>query len=241
MVAEGRPDHGFLQNIFIDVEDSDLVLGIRAGTIGIVAQHQPQIGVTLTRVIIVRVTHLRLQAFIASRAGGSGIADYPGPNRLTRAGLWRGDKVSGAVRSADWLFRVADGVMIFGRWHEARHYHDVLGRFPFGLRLLLEFAGLCAEAHCAVGWDIGAPAYDNAVRRSLLEVRAANDLLGDERSERERQQGDGTREDGGAGGFHDKRKRRFEQVRNRSAQFAVIRVSEARASRSSFSTGTVSR
>src|SRR5688500_12827194 len=147
MVAEGWPDHGLLQNIFIDVEDGDLVLGIRAGTIGIVAEHQPQIGVTLTGVIIVRVTHLCLQAFVASRAGGSGVADYPRPDRLTRAGLWRGDKVSGAVWPADCLFRIADSVMIFRRWRESRQHHHVLGRFPFGLRLLLEFARLRAEAH----------------------------------------------------------------------------------------------
>jgi hypothetical protein len=45
MVAEGRPQGGVAEELRKPVEDGTLILGVGAVVVGVVAKHQPDIGV----------------------------------------------------------------------------------------------------------------------------------------------------------------------------------------------------
>src|SRR5687767_7893554 len=114
MIAQRGPDDGFFQDVLIYIEDRNLILGVGAGAVGVVTEHQPQIGVAVGGELVISIANLGLQALVAFGTRGAGVADYPSADGLTRTGLRRRDEMPGAGVTSESLLGIADGIVILG-------------------------------------------------------------------------------------------------------------------------------
>ena len=172
VVADGRPEHRLAKIGRVHVEHGRLVFGIGAVLVGVVAEHQPDVGVAACAETGVTVAHRR-----RGRALGAGIAEHPDSGRLRVADQRRGHE--GIVGAAgERCRRGSDRIVIAAGGRQPGQQHLMLG----GERRVAddgtERRGAGAEAHAAVAGRVGPPTHDDAARRAHLEVRAARDRGG---------------------------------------------------------------
>ena len=167
VVAIRRPQHRFAQHVAVGVEHCRLVLVVEAILVGVVAEHQPQIGVARARKIRVGVAH---RARIGVR--GAGVSDDPHPHRPLGPGQRRGlepkCRVTGK-RSG----RGSNRVVVERVWYQPFEPNFVLGARGGLLRRAGHDPGRRPELHPSDDRRRGAPAHDDAGRRTELQVRAA--------------------------------------------------------------------
>ena len=232
VVAESRPEELVAQRGRIHVEDGRLMLGVRAAVVGVVAQHQPQIGGTAIGLgVFVEGVAGAALAVRRTIAGGARIAQDPEAHGLAGADHRRAfEPVVGAViRSTHQAKRrAADRVKIFRVRFETGDLDDVLvgyGGFPGDIREVVQVRAVVNEA---VRDRIRAPAHDAAGRRAAVEVRPAHERDGqagddvDDRRGGGARQADVVRGDGAEGVGADIQIRQGERVR-RGGSFADLR------------------
>ena len=87
VVAEGGPQHRGAQLARVHVEDGGLVLGVGAGDVGVVAEHQPEVGPAVGGERLVGVAH---RAGVG--VGGPRVAHHPDAGRPGEARRRAGDE-----------------------------------------------------------------------------------------------------------------------------------------------------
>ena len=169
VVADRGPKHRLAQVAGIHVEHCGLVFRVGAVVVGVVAEHQPHVGVAACGEARVAIAHARRDG-----VGGAGIAEHPDARGLRGADRGRGEKgvvCAGGQRGGGG----ADRVEILRVRGEAGERDLVLGGDGREIDVRRELAGGRPAAHPAVGRYVGAPAHDEARRRPLLQIRPAGD------------------------------------------------------------------
>ena len=95
VVAERRPERRGPERFGIHVEDRGLVLRVGSAEVGVVAEHQPEIGLEVVREEVVTVAHRR-----GIEVGAARVAEHPDPRRTP---------VSGGARRPDPVCSISAG------------------------------------------------------------------------------------------------------------------------------------
>jgi hypothetical protein len=180
VVAQHRPHRPATQKLRVHLEDSDLVIAVGPGRVGIVAQQDPHVGRSFSGEVQEPVAH-----GTGVVVAGPGVAQRPDPQRSAASRRGR---------------RGEDVLAVAAGQPQARGAYDRVGVTRVRLQVAddhLVLAGRARVAHLAVqtfrcGPDkqatrrraIGAPANRNTVGRRALEPRPAQDaqrMLGRQR------------------------------------------------------------
>ena len=169
VVADRGPEHRLAQVAGIHVEDGSLVFRVGAVVVGIVAEHQPHVGVAARGEARVAVAHRCGDGVLCPR-----IPEHPDAGGLRGADRGRGEK--GIVRAGrERGGGGADRVEILRIGREAGERDLVLGGDGRVIHVRGELAGGRPAADAAVRRGVRAPAHDEARRRPLLQIRPAGD------------------------------------------------------------------
>ena len=173
VIAESGPKGRGAERLGIDLEERFLVIGVGAIRVGVVAEHEPQIGGAFSVEFVVGVAHGELAGAL-----GAGIAEHPNTRRTGWPGGRRCDEgIHGGFErlavAVGVLSGTADRVEVAGARLQAGELHDVLGGDAEGVgrggeRFLRE-----PIADVGTLRRVGAPADDHARRGGELEIGTA--------------------------------------------------------------------
>ena len=149
-------------------------LGVGAGGIGVVAEHQPEVRRTLAVDLVKGVADVRLVG-----GGGAGITNGPDAHGLDGAGTRRGDERElGSGRREPLVRFRADGVEVARVGLEPRELDDVFREAAGVLDAIGGGLGRKSPADEALAGFVRPPADDHGAVRGQLQVGAPLELLG---------------------------------------------------------------
>src|SRR5687767_4533053 len=131
MVPQGGPKKFVTQYRWIHVEYGALMFGIAAYVVGIVSQHQPDIGRSIRCRVIIKCVANALLTIGSAVARGTRIADCPNTDGLARSNRGGGIKPvlrSHAVGAGEPLRRAADRVVVARARLQSAYLHNMLVR-----------------------------------------------------------------------------------------------------------------
>ena len=175
VVADGGPGHGLPQQLRVGIEDAALILAIRAGVIGVVAQHEPQVGAARRMVGVFQKLLVAVAHVILDLAAGPEIADDPEPHRPRLGG--RSDEVMIRAPRQDEVLQ-AHFVKVFRVRQQAGEPHGVLGLGRGIGQGEIQRCGIGAVAHDGIDIPIRAPADHEAGGGAGLQVGTAQQVDG---------------------------------------------------------------
>ncbi len=177
VVADGRPQVAAPERGLVHVEHRGLVLRVRAVLVGVVAEQQDEVGVLRLRPRGVRIAHAHLAVARSRHARRSRVAEDPHARQVRGVRRRGRDEEVIGVPAGERLRRRADRVVVRRARRQPGQRDDVLGRRDGDVDIRRQRGRIGAEAHPAVGRDVGPPTHDLRRRRSHLQVRPARDRL----------------------------------------------------------------
>ena len=176
MVAERGPERSGAQHTGIHFKNSFLIFCIGAVGVGVVAEHEPEVGGAGAVKFIVGVADGDLRGSFGAR-----IAEDPDTGGLRGAGDRWGHKAADECRGWAVFCARFGGFVVAAYWGviiarvglKLGELNDVFGADAFGLGGQRELIGGETVAHARRFGAIGAPADDHTGRSSELEVGPA--------------------------------------------------------------------
>lgn len=169
MVAKSGPQHRFAEHGRVDVEEVARVFRVGTAGVGIVTEHQPQVGVAGASVAVIPVANGGL-----NRTASARIAEDPHTGRLCARRRGQDEVVAAAGQRGG---AVADRVVIGRVWREAGQPNFVFRNGSGVRRGEVEVARRRAVFHDAIRRGAGAPTNGGGGSGAVLQVRSARQGL----------------------------------------------------------------